>query len=121
MGVLVHQIQRGRALIKTADIVFPHALVNEVVEVKVLKVLELGPRRRKQLFADFDVGVHGSTDVEEQQDLHRVVTLGHHLDVEQPRVSRSGPDGVVQIKLFGRAGARKLAEPPHGNFDIAGT
>ena len=118
VGVFVHQIECGRALIETPDIVLPNALVDEVVEVKILEVLKLRARRRKQLFTDLDVGIHGSTDIEEQQYFHRIVALGHHFDVQQSGVTRRGFNRVVEVELFGCPGAGKFAQTSHGDFDI---
>ena len=42
----------------------------------MLHVLELGAGGREQLLRGLDVPVHGATDIEEQQDLHRIVPFG---------------------------------------------
>ena len=47
MGVLVHQVEGGGALVETPDIVLPDALVDEIVKVEILEMLEFGPRGRK--------------------------------------------------------------------------
>src|SRR5207245_8643457 len=41
------------------------------------------------------------------------------LDVEVAAV-RGLADGAVEIELLGRAGARKFAQPPQRNLDVAG-
>ena len=76
------------------------------MKVEVLEVLELGARCREQLLRAFDVPVHGAADVEEHQDLHRVVALGDHADVEIALLGRAA-DGAGEIKLFGGAAARE--------------
>ena len=89
------------------------------MEVEVLQVLELGARGREQLLADLDVVVHRAADVEEQQHLHRVVPLRHHLDVEPAGVARGRADGVVEVELLGRAFAREPAQAPQRDLDVA--
>jgi len=80
-----------------ATIVLPQRFVDEVVEVEVLEVLELAPGCREQLLAHADVIVHGTADIETQQDLNGVVSLRDHADVEQPGVARRLVDRVVEI------------------------
>ena len=80
-----------------------------VVEVEVLQVLELGLAGREQLFADFDVGIHRTANVEQQQQLHGVAPLGAHLDIQQPGITRGVVDGAVDVQLFGGAFAGELA------------
>jgi hypothetical protein len=83
-----------------AHVVLPHRFVDEIVEVEILHVLELGARRREQLLRRCARRVHRAADVEEQQHLDRVVPLGHHLEVEQAGVARWS-DGVVEIEFIG--------------------
>ena len=89
------------------------------MEVEELEVLELGARRREQLLADADVGVHRAADVEEQQHLHRVVPLRDHLDVEIARVARRRADRVGQVELDRGALAGELAQPAQRDLDVA--
>ncbi len=70
-------------------------LVDEVVEVEVLQVLELGLAGREQLLADLHVGVHRAADVEQQQQLHGVAPFRAHLDVEQAGIAGGVVDGAV--------------------------
>ena len=51
--------------------------------------------------------VHGSTDIEEQQDLHLVMALRLKLEIEQSRVVRRRPDGAGHVELVGLALAGK--------------
>ena len=120
MAVLVHHVKQRQALIVPAHVVAPHAFVDEIVEVEVFHVLELGARCREQLLADAHVRVHGTAHVEEQQHLHRIVPLRDHLDVQQAGVAGSGANGVVEVEFVRRAGTGKFAQPPQGDLDIAG-
>ena len=54
----MHQVEGGGAFVESPDVVLPHALVHKIVEVKVLEVLELGPRGGKELLTDLHVGIH---------------------------------------------------------------
>ncbi|MCY1307055.1 hypothetical protein D9M70_569530 [compost metagenome] len=108
-AVLVQQVKGGGALGGSAQIVLPHGLVDEVVEVEVLQVLELGLARREELFADLHVGVHGAADVQQQEQLDGVAAFRAHLDVEQAGVAGGVVDGAVQVQLFRRAFAGELA------------
>ena len=75
----------------------------------MLHMLELAARGREQFLGRLDVPVHRSADVEEQENLHRVVALGPHEDVEIALV-RAALDGAVEIELLGRAGAGEPAQ-----------
>ena len=120
VAVLVEQVQGGGALVVATHVVLPHALVDKVVEVEIFQVLELGAGGGEQLLADLDVRVHGAAHVQEQQDFYRVVTLGHHLDIQQPGIAGGGADSVIEVQFFGGAGAGELAQPAQGDLDVAG-
>ena len=64
--------------------------------------------------------VHRAAHVHEQQDLHIVVALGHHLDVKETRIGSGGADGVGQVEFFDRAFACKFAQSTQGHLDVAG-
>ncbi len=99
-AVLVQQVLRREALGSAAHVVLPHRFINEVVEVEVLQMLELGLARREQLLADLHVGVHRAADVEQQQQLHRVAPLRAHLDVQQAGILGGVVDGAVDVEFF---------------------
>ncbi len=102
-----------------AAIVFPHIVVNAVVEIEIFQMLEFGLRSGKQLGADLDVVVHRTADVEKQQHLDLVVAFRPHLDVEPARIARRAVDGAVQVELFCRALAGEAAQPTQRDLDIA--
>ena len=106
------------SLIVTPDVVFPDVVVEKVMEVEVLEVLELASGRREQLFAYLYMGIHGSTYVKEQEDLHSVVPLWNHLDIEQPSIFRCGADRIIKIELVCRARARKLSQSTKRDFNV---
>ena len=103
-----------------AQVVLPHRLVDEVVEIVVLEVLELPARGGEELLAHLDVVVHGAPDVEEQEHLHRVVPLRDHLDVEEPPVAGRRANGVVEVELLFRALAREAPELSQGDLHVPG-
>ena len=90
------------------------------MEVEILHVLELGSARRKQLFADLDVSVHGAADVEQQEQFDRIASLRAHLDVQQAAIACGVADGAVEVQLILRTLASELAQPAQGDLDIAG-
>jgi hypothetical protein len=63
--------------------------------------------------------IHRSADVEEEEQLHRIVPLGPHPDV-QPALARRAVDRPVKIELFGGAFAGEAAEAPESDLDVAG-
>src|SRR5258706_519272 len=79
-------------------VVAPDVVVDAVVEVEVLEMTELGPRRGEELFAGRDVRIHGAAHVEEQQDLHAVATLGNEVEFEISGVPRSAGDRAVHVE-----------------------
>ena len=85
----------------------------------MLEVLELAARGREELLADPHVVVHRSADVEEQQDLHRVVPLRDHADVEQARAPRGCVDRAVEIEHVRCALAREAPQAPQRELDVA--
>ncbi len=93
-----------------APIVFPQALVNEIVKIEILEMLEFAARRREQLFANADVVVHRAADIETQEHFNGVVPFGHHAYVEQACIAGRLVDRVIEVQLIRRAFARKLAE-----------
>src|SRR5690606_2194545 len=118
-AVLVQQVQRRGAFAGAAHVVLPHAFVDEVVEVEILQMLELGFAGTEQFLADLDVGVHRTADVQQQQELDRVASLRAHLDIAQTAVLRGVVDGAVEIALFGRAFTCELAQATQGDLDVA--
>ena len=115
----VDQVPGRGFFVVPAVIVLPHIFVNEIVEVEVLHVLELGTGRREQLLTDPHMRIHRATHIEEQQHLHRVVALRHHLDVEVPRIAGCGTYGVVEVEHLLGASAGKLAQTAQRNLDVA--
>ena len=95
--VLAQDVPCWKLLCIAALVVFPHEVVNTVVEVIELQVLELGLGSREQFFNARNVVVHGAAHIHQQQHLHVVVALRHHLDVEVTRIGGSGANGVGQI------------------------
>jgi hypothetical protein len=85
----------------------------------MLEVLELGARRREQLLAQLDMRVHRAADVEEQQQLDRIVPLGPHVDVE-PALAGGAVDRLVEVELVGGAFAGEAAQAPQRDLDVAG-
>ena len=102
-----------------APVVVPDEVVDAVVKVEELQVLELGPGGGEQLRAEAGVLVHGAADVEQQQDLHRVVPLRAQLQVEQAGVAGGPVDGAVQVQLAGRALPGEAAQAPQGDLEVA--
>ena len=82
-GIHVNAIFELRELLLdlAASRIAPHRIVDAIVKIKVDQVLELRARRREQLLADPDVVLHRAADIDEQQQLDGVVTLGHQLQV----------------------------------------
>ena len=65
------------------------------------------------------MAIHRAADVEEQQQLDRIVPLGPHLDVE-PALARGAVDRRVEVELVGRAFAGEAAQPAQRDLDVAG-
>src|ERR1700722_3886471 len=107
-----------RALVEAAAIVAPDALVQTIVEVEVFEPLELQSRRRKQRLRGLDVPIHRAADVQEQQHLDGVATLGPELDVDVALVG-GGANRAVEVELVLGALARKTPEPPQRDPDVA--
>src|SRR6266404_2187656 len=68
-AVSAHQFDGTDVFIEPPSIVPPQRLIREIVKIIVLEMLELAARRGKQLLAGFDVVVHRSADIQQQQDL----------------------------------------------------
>ena len=49
------------------------------------------------------------------------MALRDHFDVQQPRVTSGGANGVVQVELVGRARSRKLAKSSQGYLYVSCT
>src|SRR3546814_12915670 len=64
--------------------------------------------------------VHRAADIEQQQDLDRVVPLRAHADVEHAAFARGGGDGAVQIELIGGALACKATQAAQCQLDVEG-
>ena len=118
MAVFVQDVPGVGALGEAAAVVLPHALVQAVVEIEEFEVLELGLRRREQLLAQLDERVHRSADIEEQQQLDRVVPLGPHADIE-PTLPCGAIDGAVDVELVGIALTREPAQAAQRDLDVA--
>ena len=82
-------------------------------------MLELGTRCRKKLFTYTNVIVHRAADIEKQQHLHRVMPLRHHFQIQPAGIARGGANGVFQVQLIRRTGARELAQFTQRHFEIA--
>ena len=105
----------------TTPIVFPNTLVHAVVEIKILEMLEFGSTRGKHLFADANMVVHRSADIEEQQNLHLIVPLGYQFEIEVAAVVSCRFDRVRQIKFGGRAFTGKFSKPSKRDLNVADT
>src|SRR5690606_16724350 len=116
----VKHVPGGELLRVAAAIVLPDAFIEAVVEVKILKVLELRARRREEFFAELDVAVHRAADIEENQHIDLVAALRAHDQVEIA-LMRGRLDRAVEIELCRCALARETAEPPQRDLDVAGT
>ena len=64
------------------------------------------------------MAIHRPADVEEQQQLDRIVPLGPHLDVE-PAAPRGAVDRAVEVELLGRAFAGEAAQAAQRDLDVA--
>jgi len=72
----------GRGLgIPAPTIVLPYAFVQTVMEIEMFHVLEFRAGGRKQLFNHSDMRIHRAADIQEQQYLDRIASLGTGLDV----------------------------------------
>src|SRR5262249_48579600 len=100
---------RRRRSLKPATVLFPHALIEAIVEIEVFHVLELGTRGGEQFLGRLDMPVHRAADIEEQKNLNRVVALGTHQNVEISLV-RCTPDAAIEIEFFRGAGAREFSQ-----------
>src|SRR5687768_16593505 len=118
MSIFVEHVPQRRALGEAPPIVLPHRLVRAVVEIEEFEILELARRRRKKLLAKLDVRVHRSADVEEEQQLHRIVAFRAHPDIE-PALARGAVDRLVEIELLGRAFACETAKSAKRDLDVA--
>ena len=65
------------------------------------------------------MGIHRTADVEEQQHLDGVASLGPHVDV-QPALTRRAVDRGVHVQLVRRALPGKAAQAAQGDLDVAG-
>ena len=84
-------------------------------------MLELGSTRGKHLFADANMVVHRSADIEEQQNLHLIVPLGYQFEIEVAAVVSCRFDRVRQIKFGGRAFTGKFSKPSKRDLNVADT
>ena len=90
------------------------------MEVEIFQILEFTGGGAEQLLDLCDVGVHRTANIEEHQQLDRVAALGAQLDIEEARVLCRAVDGIVDIKLIGRALAGKAAQAAQCDLDVAG-
>src|SRR5581483_1175082 len=116
--VAAQELRRGDAFARTQPVVAPQRGVDEIVEIVVLETLEFALRRAEQRFADGDVIVHRTADVEQQQDLHRVVAFGTQADVEH-RLARGRIDRAFEVEFLGCAFAREASQAPQCELEIA--
>jgi len=63
-------------------------------------MFELGSARGKQLFTNFDMGVHRTADIEQQQQFDIVAPLRAHLNIQQPGIASGVVDGAIDIQLI---------------------
>ncbi len=90
------------------------------MEIIIFEILEFRPRGRKQLCAAFNILIHGTTDVEQQQYFDRVAALWHLLDLQKAPIVRGRADGVVEIQLKIDSGPGKLSQASKGHLHITG-
>ena len=88
------------------------------MEVEEFEVLEFGRGRAEQFLGHLDEGIHRPADVEEQQQLDRIVPFGPHADVEPALLGRA-LDRRIEVELVGGAFAGKAAQAPQGHLDVA--
>src|SRR5690606_2706128 len=115
-----HHLQRGDLLDVAPSIVLPEALINDVVEVKILQMFDLAASPTKQRLTGAHVIVQRAADVQKQQHLDGVAPLGNEFEIQHPGVARGGVYGVVQIQVLGGAFAGELAELAQRDLDVAG-
>ena len=89
------------------------------MEIELLEVLEFTSRRRKQLRRDTHVIVHRPADIEQQQDLDDVATLGRHFEVKPPAGARGGVDRIGERQLGRRAAACETPQTAQRQFHVA--
>src|SRR4051812_43656879 len=63
--------------------------------------------------------VHRAADVEEEEQLHRIVPLRAHPDIE-PALARGAGDGLVEVQFLGRAFPGEAAQAAQRDLDVAG-
>jgi len=79
------------------------------VEVEIFEILEFAARGREEFLAELDVAVHRAADVEKDQHVDLVATLGSHDQVEIT-LMRGCLDGAVEIEFGRRALAGETAQ-----------
>ena len=117
--VFVEEVGGGNAFGVAQAVVLPHAFVDAVVEIIMFEMLELAAAGREQFLGLGDMGVHRPADVEEQQQLDRIVPFGAHADVE-PALARGAVDGAVDVEFLNRAFAGEAAQPAQRDLEVAG-
>ena len=105
--------------VQRRSVVAPDAFVEAVVEVEMLKVLELAARRAEELLHHLNMWVHRAANVQKQQHAHRIVPLRARLHVQVAMLGR-GADGPVEIQLLDSAIARPFPKPFQCHLDVAG-
>ena len=88
------------------------------MEVEEFEVLEFRGGRAEQFLGDLDERIHRPADIEEQQQLDRIVPFGPHPDVE-PALFGSAVDRCIEIELVGSTFARKPAQAAQRHLDVA--
>ena len=79
--VFAQDVHRREFFGKAAAVVFPHEVIDAVVEIVKLQMLELLLGGAEELFHTLDVFVHRAAHIHEQQHLDVVVALGAHANV----------------------------------------
>ena len=121
MTVFVQDVQQLGPLVMAPHVIAPHTLVDEIMEVKIFQMLELCACGGEQFFTNLHMRIHGAANIQKQQDLYRIVPLRHHFYIQKACIAGCRTDRVIQIQLFGRAGASELSQASQGNFDVART
>ena len=88
------------------------------MEVEKFHVLEFGLGRAEQLLAQLDIGIHRAADIEEDENLYRVVALGDQAEIEIPFVG-GVLDRARQIEFGLRTLTRPFAQPAQRHLDVA--
>ena len=118
-AVGVHDIPGRRPFVIATPVLPPDTFVEEIMEVIVFQMFELGAHGGKKLFGDTDKAVHRSADIEHGHHLDLVLPFRPHFDIQHTAVMGGGLDRGVEIEFVLCAFAHELAQPAQGHFHVA--